>query len=129
VKYVVFHSTHRRSPLRTHALRRKEASALKGKVADHVLHEPHVIWDSLTIDRPYGRKPGIEPVVTHPPRHIADARQKALLEIDAPVLHPERIETALVAIIGPFRKRDLICRHAASAMHYAISATESESAF
>ena len=37
--------------------------------------------------------------VSHPQRHVRDARQKRLVEVDAAVLHPERVETALLPVL------------------------------
>ena len=58
------------------------------------------VADALGI---YRAQPGIKAVVAHPQGHITDAGNERLVEIDASVLHAQRIETAFAAVLGPFR--------------------------
>ena len=48
-------------------------------------------------------QPGIEPVVPHTQCYIADPRQQSLVEINAAILHPQRVEPVFLSVIGPIR--------------------------
>ena len=60
------------------------------------------------------REPGVETVIANSQRHVADAGQKPLVEIDAAVLHPERIKAALLFVLGPVGIGQEPCRHVRS---------------
>ena len=51
-------------------------------------------------------QPSVEAVVPHAEGHVADAGQERLVEVDRAVLHPQRVETVLLAVLGPSRVPD-----------------------